>query len=47
MAGKGDKPRPSKKKVYDNNFEQITWTPKDQEIRNYTSKKGKRIYRYP
>ena len=48
MAGKGSKPRPIKRKVFDNNFDQINWaTAQNQEIRNYTSKKGKKIYKYP
>jgi hypothetical protein len=25
MAGKGDKPRPTDKKVYNNNYDQIKW----------------------
>jgi hypothetical protein len=49
MAGKGDKPRPVKRKVFDNNFDQINWTSNqpNTEIRNYTVKKGKKIYKYP
>jgi len=48
MAGKGDRARPVKRKVFDNNFDQINWVTKEgKEIRNYTSKKGKRIYKYP
>jgi len=48
MAGKGDRPRPVKRKVFDNNFDQINWaTAQNQEMRNYTSKKGKKIYKYP
>lgn len=47
MAGKGDKPRPVKKKVYDTNFNDIAWSPANTEIRNYTVKKGKKIYKYP
>ena len=54
MAGKGDRARPMKRKVFDNNFDQIDWvslqnlnnTPQ-KEIRNYTVKKGKKIYKYP
>jgi len=47
-AGKGDKPRPVKKKIFDQNFDQVNWTKKqDLEIRNYTVKKGKKIFRYP
>lgn len=49
MAGKGDRARPVKRKVFDNNFDQIkNWaTSEGKEIRNYTSKKGKKIYKYP
>jgi hypothetical protein len=48
MAGKGSKPRPMKRKVFDNNFDQINWTAaQNQEIRNYRVKKGKKIYKYP
>ena len=48
MAGKGDKPRPVKKEKFDKNFDDITWSTKqDLEIRNYTIKKSKKIYRYP
>lgn len=49
MAGKGDKPRPVKKRVYDTNFDTINWVSKipNTDIRNSTVKKGKRIYKYP
>jgi hypothetical protein len=48
MAGKGDRARPVKRKVFDSNFDQINWaTSEDKEVRNYTSKKGKKIYKYP
>lgn len=48
MAGKGSKPRPVKRKEFDKNFDQINWvTVQNQEIRNYISKKGKKIYKYP
>lgn len=49
MAGKGSKPRPVKKKVFDNNFDSILgWSKRDNsEPRNYTVKKGKKIYKYP
>lgn len=47
-AGKGDKYRQVKKKVFDNNFEQVNWVTKEgKEIRNYIVKKGKKIYKYP
>jgi len=48
MAGKGDKPRPVKKKVFDTNFDNISWLAKEKiEIRNYIIKKSKKIYKYP
>jgi len=48
MAGKGDRPRPVKKKLFDNNFDNINWSTKQGlEIRNYKIKKGKRVYKYP
>jgi hypothetical protein len=47
-AGKGDKYRSVKKKVFDNNFDEVSWSSKEgKEIRNYIIKKGKRIYKYP
>jgi len=51
-AGKGDRPRPTKKKIFDINFDSITWrinlgSDKNTEIRNYIVKKGKKIYKYP
>ena len=47
-AGKGDKYRPVKKRVFDSNFDGVNWATKEgKEIRNYTVKKGKKIYRYP
>jgi hypothetical protein len=46
-AGKGDKPRPVKKKLFDTNFDEIDWpTKRGLEIRNYIVKKGKKIYKY-
>lgn len=48
MAGKGDRARPMKRKVFDNNFDQIIWGKvQNQEIRPYTVKKGKKTYKYP
>jgi len=45
QAGKGDKPRPVKKLVFDNNFDQINW--KDQQERQpVVNKKGKKTYKY-
>jgi len=49
MAGKGDRYRPVKKKKFDNNFDEIQGWSKQTNVepRNYTSKKGKKIYKYP
>jgi len=51
-AGKGDRLRPTKKKIFDINFDSITWKINlsldgKSEIRNYIVKKGKKIYKYP
>lgn len=44
MAGKGDKPRPVNKKVYNNNFDIINWNKKNIEvklpIKQYLGKKS-------
>jgi len=48
MAGKGSKPRNCFSQKFKKNFDEISWdTKKGLEIRNYTTKKGKKIYRYP
>jgi len=48
MAGKGDKPRPVRKKIFDTNYDDINWATKQNlEVRNYSVKKGKKIYKYP
>jgi len=49
MAGKGDKPRNCFSKRFKENFDAIAdWASKgNKEIRNYTTKKGKKIYKYP
>lgn len=47
MAGKGSKPRPVIKKKFDINFDEINWTSKQGlEIRDFKSKKGKKVYKY-
>lgn len=47
-AGKGSKPRSCFSKNFKNNFDQINWVTKEgKEIRNYETKKGKKIYKYP
>ncbi len=45
QAGKGDKPRPIKKNVFDSNFNQIVW--KQNSIQpTMVVKKGKKTYKY-
>ncbi len=44
QAGKGDKPRPVKKVVFDKNFEGIEWTKAS--TKQGTVKKGKTTYKY-
>jgi len=34
MAGKGDKPRPVNKKIYNENFDQIIWNRNDNQKNN-------------
>lgn len=47
-AGKGDKPRSCFSKKFKDNFDVINWAAAEgKELRNYTVKKGKKIYRYP
>ena len=45
-AGKGDKPRPVDKKLFDKNFEQINWQKKDSSNLVRTVKKGKISFSY-
>ena len=42
-AGKGDKPRPVDKKVFNNNFDKISWSPSEKPKESVT-KKGKTTY---
>lgn len=44
-AGKGDKPRPTDKKVYDMNYDNIAWKSKDVN-QAITKKKGKSTFVY-
>ena len=47
-AGKGSKPRSCFSKQFKKNFDDINWASKDsREVHNYTSKKGKKIFKYP
>lgn len=43
-AGKGDKPRPIDKKIYDSNFDNINWNKTSS--KESTTKKGKLIFVY-
>jgi hypothetical protein len=45
QAGKGDKPRPLDKKVYDSSFDKIEWT-RVTKAKEVTTKKGKTTYKY-
>ena len=45
QAGKGDKPRPIKKDVFDDNFKQIVWK-QDSTQPAIAVKKGKKTYKY-
>jgi hypothetical protein len=44
-AGKGDKPRPIKKQIFDKNFDEIDWS-KNEPIKDCKVFKGKKIYKY-
>jgi len=48
-AGKGFKPRNCFSKNFKQNYENINWINKEEnkEIKNYTVKKSKKIYKYP
>jgi len=45
-AGKGDKPRPVDKKIFDDNFDKINWSQKEIKGVEIKNKKGKVTYRY-
>ena len=45
-AGKGDKPRPTDKKEYDDNYDQIVWGKEENKTIEVKKKKGKIIYKY-
>lgn len=45
-AGKGDKPRPVDKKIYDKNFEKISWNKNNNLVLESKTKKGKTITVY-
>jgi len=45
QAGKGDSPRPVKKKTFDENFDKIIWNPSAINNPNII-KKGKKTYKY-
>jgi len=45
-AGKGDKPRPIDKKIFDTNFDKIDWKKKNTETTEKKTVKGKTVYTY-
>lgn len=45
QAGKGDKPRPTDKKTYNANYDEITWKEQQASLQS-TTKKGKTTYKY-
>jgi hypothetical protein len=45
QAGKGSKPRPVNKQIYNQNFEEIKWN-QSQPFKPNVSKKGKTTYKY-
>jgi hypothetical protein len=47
-AGKGSKPRNCFSKRFKDNYDNIIWSARDgKEVKNYSIKKGKKIYKYP
>lgn len=46
MAGKGDKPRPTKKSQYNANYDLIDWNKKTSGAKQTKKVKGKTIYVY-
>ncbi len=47
-AGKGDKPRPIKKEIFDKNFDEIQWqnNSKNNQVKEIKNFKGKKIFKY-
>lgn len=46
QAGKGDKPRPTNKKTFDNNYDKIVWKSSNLLPTSKKTKKGKTTYKY-
>jgi hypothetical protein len=48
QAGKGDKPRPINKNVFDENYSQIKWQSNNKKLEQLqvTTKRNKTIYKY-
>lgn len=46
QAGKGDKPRPVNKTVYNDNFDGIKWGSKEPSKKPVKQIKGKQVYKY-
>ena len=45
MAGKGSKERPTDKKIYDSNFDEIIWNPEKKKETTLVRIKGKKVQR--
>ena len=47
-AGKGDKPRPIKKEIFDKNFDEIQWqhNSKNSQAKEVKNTKGKKTFKY-
>ena len=46
MSGKGSKPRPTDKKVFDTNFDEIVWKPDITKEPQIVKVKGKKVKRF-
>lgn len=46
QAGKGDKPRPVNKTVYNGNFDGINWKSEQTSKKPIKEIKGKQVYKY-
>jgi hypothetical protein len=45
-AGKGDKPRPIKKQIFNKNFDEIDWNKKENKGIKVKNSKGKITFKY-
>ena len=46
QAGKGDKPRPVNKNLYNGNFDEIKWKSEKTSKKPNIQVKGKQVYKY-